>query len=673
MELDDLKALIAAEEQAAVGGDNGDLSNERAENLKYYKGDPFGNEEDGLSQVVIHDVAEVVDNLVPSFLRLFTRQERSVVFDAISEEDEERARLETGAVNHVFWKKNPGFLITYTWIKDGLLSKNGFVTCTYDKSPIITREEFTGVAPEALVLLDEDREVEILSQEEREGTVIAELPQPDGTTIQVEVPSPVFDVVVKRTKKYGCIAISPVRPESVIFSNDANLLNFDQIRFIGCQELMRKSDLILMGADKKTVKALPAMDHQGTHDEEDIQRDRYGDDAGEPKVGWPMELVEVLRCYPLVDFDGDGIPERLEVIRAGNKIVLHSEVDRHPFHVWTPEIFPHELIGICPADKAKVFQKLDSTLVRQMLDNLYLANNPEKAIWDEAIGESTIDDLLVARVGGIKRFSRPPADAFSVIQTPFVAGQSFPMLEYIENRKVRRTGVGLDAQGLEDPMQLKHIQQGVADRATDVARMQIEAMAAVFAETGLKGLFLHIHELLQKHHDEKLTFKMAGKWFSTTPNDWASREDLSILVGIGNGTTEQKKADLEAVLATQKMIVEGGGGGLVVSEQNVYEAAMEVVENTTLRDPSRFFTDPSTVERGPDPNQQLIEIQAQLAQTQQQLEERELAIREMEVQLRDERSKEKNLNDMDKIQNSHVQAMTKLELENNQDVPGSAV
>ena len=51
MKKDELRSLLGSEIDMAYGADSGELSGEIADAIDYYLGQPFGNEEDGKSQV----------------------------------------------------------------------------------------------------------------------------------------------------------------------------------------------------------------------------------------------------------------------------------------------------------------------------------------------------------------------------------------------------------------------------------------------------------------------------------------------------------------------------------------------------------------------------------------------------------------------------------------------
>jgi len=65
MKLQDMEiiARVEAEENIAYGVNDSALSNDRAAAIDYYLGQPFGNEEEGRSQVVSYDVQDTKVNL----------------------------------------------------------------------------------------------------------------------------------------------------------------------------------------------------------------------------------------------------------------------------------------------------------------------------------------------------------------------------------------------------------------------------------------------------------------------------------------------------------------------------------------------------------------------------------------------------------------------------------
>src|SRR3546814_3877180 len=78
-----------------MGAPGGDISTERAKAWDFYLSKPLGNEIDGQSQVVTSDVADVVDSIMPSLLRLFTTADNLVSFDAVGRSEEHTSELQS--------------------------------------------------------------------------------------------------------------------------------------------------------------------------------------------------------------------------------------------------------------------------------------------------------------------------------------------------------------------------------------------------------------------------------------------------------------------------------------------------------------------------------------------------------------------------------------------------
>jgi hypothetical protein len=290
-------------------------------------------------------------------------------------------------------------------------------------------------------------------------------------------------------------------------------------------------------------------------------------------------------------------------------------------------------------------QEITTTLLRQMLTNLYYTNQPERNVWEQAIGENTMGDLLTRRVGSVNRFDRPVNESVSTDAIPFTAAASFPMLEHFDRWKRTKTGVSNDGEAL-DPEQLKNIQTTVLAQGIDIGRAKIEQIARVFSETGIKSLFLHIHEMLQKHQKKEQVFKLRGEWIPVNPSAWRTREDMTVNIGLGIGTRESNLFHLNSIQAIQKQMADGNLMGLTVTPKNLFNTAKEIVKNANLPDAKMFFTDPGD-QQAPEPSNEQIELQKMALQTQQQQQQLDAA----DLQLKQEREN-----------NRHNEAMAQLQL-----------
>ena len=100
---------------------------------------------------------------------VFFSGDEVVEFVAVGQEDEEAAQQETDYVNHVFTQKNNGFVITYNFIKDALLSKNGIVKVFWEEKEEHIEEMFWGLPEAAYGMISQNKDIEIIEHTERVG------------------------------------------------------------------------------------------------------------------------------------------------------------------------------------------------------------------------------------------------------------------------------------------------------------------------------------------------------------------------------------------------------------------------------------------------------------------------------------------------------------------------
>lgn len=665
----ELLALVEAEFSSAMGASDGEISQERAKAWDYYLSKPIGNEVEGSSKVVTSDVSDAVDGIMPSLLRIFTTADNLIEFEPVGQEDIPQAQQESDYVNHVFFKKNPAFLILYTWFFDALVQKNGIVKAWWDESEEVSTESYQGLTEQELAELLDDDELEAVERDEREGFIPVEM-QPGMT---VEQPVPLHDVTFKRTSKAGKACVENVPPEEYRISSNARVLDPSEARMVGQERELTRSELLEMGFSKALVDDLPSHGDMHESSEEIARRDKTDEDWDTPHDR-SQDKILVKEAYIRVDYDGDGRSELRQVFTAGNTLLSNEEIDRQPFHVISPQPLPHKHFGRATAEKVMDVQQVSTTLVRQVLDNLYHTNNPSHAVWEQGIGDNTLDDLLTTRVGSIKRFARPVQESYQPITVPFTAAATFPMLEYWEKVKRDRTGISSDGEGL-NPDALKNIQQSVLMQAADLSKMKVEAVARIFAETGVKSLFRHIHELLLKHQKKEEVVKLRNEWVPVDPSEWRTRNNMTVKIGLGIGTREQNLLHLDAIWQKQSEMVDKGGLGLTVMPQHLYRTAAEFVKNANLKSPEMFFNDPG--DRMPEPQS---DPQAELLQQQLQVQAQEVQVDREKMMLQHQRDMAKIAQDQEKINNDLfvkleeiATALTKIEVDSGRNVPGAKV
>ena len=593
----ELRGIINQEINNALGYMGGNLSSSRKKSLEYYMGEPLGTEIDGRSQVVSTDVADTVETILPNLLKIFTASEQTVKCEPVKAEDVALAEQATNYINYIFNKDNNGFSILYTWFKDPLIEKNGVVKVYWDESEKVEQETYENLNEQEYQILVDNDDVEVVEEEsfvdekaKEQIDQIKALAEAQGQVME-DVPTPkLYNCVIKRTSKSGKVKIENIPPEEFLIQRSAK--SIEDANFVAHKVLKTRSELIEMGFDKEIVEDLPTSNTVLLNDE---RLTRYADIDESPFNDAPDEStqdIEIYECYVKVDMDGDGIAELRKVTVAGSggyTILENMPCDFIPFCSLTPIPMPHRFYGRSVSELVEDVQLVKSTVMRQLLDNMYLTNNNRVAIMD---GMVNLDDLLTSRPGGVVRTKQPPSQVMLPMQNQTISQQAFPLLEYLDTVRETRTGVTRYSQGL-DADSLNKTATGV-NTIMNQSQMRMELIARVFAETGIKDLFKRIFELTVKYQDKERIVELNNRFVPVSPTEWKNKYNISITVGLGAGSKDQQIVMLNNILQKQLQAfqLQGNKEYPMVTLKNIYNSLAKIIEEAGLKNVENYFVNP---------------------------------------------------------------------------------
>jgi hypothetical protein len=81
-----------------------------------------------------------------------------------------------------------------------------------------------------------------------------------------------------------------------------------------------------------------------------------------------------------------------------------------------------------------------------------------------------------------------------------------------------------------------------------------------------------------------------GSWTEIDPTQWRSHYDCTVNVGLGTGSREETRSNLQFIGQIQQSAAQAG----IVQPENVYNLVTEMVETLGYQSPQKYFTDPST-------------------------------------------------------------------------------
>tara|TARA_R110001606_G_scaffold136305_1_gene273781 strand:- start:264 stop:2270 length:2007 start_codon:yes stop_codon:yes gene_type:complete len=611
----EFNALVRNEIESASGYYNSEYGEDRITAMNYYMGEEFGNEQEGRSKVVTTEVADTIEFIMPSLMRTFTQTDEFVRFMPRQPEDVEGAKQATSYANYVLNCQNNGFVVLHNFFKDALLQKIGVVKVYYDETEEAQEEEYTGLSDDELTLLLQDPNVEIVSQntEEYGEESVDEMGMP------VSDYSVSHDVVVKRMSYGGMIKIDNIPPEEFLVSKRAS--SIEDADFVAHRTTMKVSDLIQMGYDRETVEKYAGHTELDSNSEttnrfEDIENSDITDSRD-----MSMRDVLVVESYIKSDYDGDGIAELRRVVTLGSayEVVENETFDHVPFACLSPILMPHRLVGRSIAELIMDLQLIKSTVMRQLLDNIYLTNNARVAAVE---GQVNLDDLLNSKAGGIIRMRQ--ANSVQVLQPPLVGQNAFSLLQYLDEIKEQRTGLSKASMGLDADALQSTTATAVAAQMS-AAQGKIEMIARVFAETGVKQMFRLVLTLCLHHGKKEQMIRLNNKFVPIDPSNWKHEYDLTVNVGLGSGQTNEKMAFLAQMAQKQEQILlQMGAENPLVDMQQYRNTLAELASMAGFKDASRFFKNPEDTppkpQQPPPPSEAEMKMQFEQQKFQAELE-----------------------------------------------------
>jgi len=649
----ELQSVVASYISDAIQYIDDDISPTRAESTKYYRGDPFGNEVDGRSQVVSRDVRDSVQAVLPSMMRVFFGSEKVVEFVPRNANDMAMAEQATDYLNYIVRQDNNAIAIFYSVFKDALMNKGGFVKWWWDDSIEVHTHKFEGLDEGALGLILQEEGVEAVSVEGRPAPGI-----PPEQMQQMEAqgqPVPqIYDVEIKRRRKRNQVKIETMPPEE--FFVDAAATSLDDAQVVGHRTMATVSDLVALGYDRDMLD--DHLSDEIAFVDSDEYWARYADsDIPGPVSSYERKRVLYTEAWCYIDYDGDGIAELRRVCTVGNnyEVVNNEPADSIPFAMFACDPEPHVFFGSDIADLTKDIQRVKSAVLRGMLDSLSFALYPRTGVVE---GMVNIDDVMNPEVGSIIRMRQP--NMVQQLDVPFLGKDAFPMIQYLDSMKEARTGQTAASQGL-DPDVLQSTTKAAVTATIRGAEQHLEMMARLFADS-FKRMFKGILKLVITHQDKERVVRLRDEWVPVDPRVWDSTMDCSVNVGLGVGTTDERLAVLNQVAMRQQEALEKlGPNNPLVGLGQIRNTLSKMLEISGYPDSNQFFK-PIPLDYEPPPPQppkpspeellaqaQMADIQARTAideqkielaaMKQQQLDEREsariagdLAIREFQAE-----------------------------------------
>ncbi len=649
--------ILADEIRQAESYIDSEISPERELATRYYRGDPYGDEEEGRSQVVTTEVRDTVQAILPQLMRVFFASPDVVEFMPTSASNVEFAEQATDTVMDVITRKNDGFNVFYSAFKDGLVRKTGFVKWWNDEKVTTRVRTFDNVTEEQLTgFVQEFGEQSITVLEQKTQRVMEMQPVPVGRDAvgmpiveerPVPVDVPVYLVRISVTEKRRCPKICAVPPEEIVLNPGAR--SIDDARIVVHRTTKERDELIAMGIPVDVIDGVSPSNSTSLDFNREAQARQPGLSGNLVGFGSQDEnkaRYEFREAYYRCDLDGDGISELCRFWLLGDEktVVDYEPAEEIPLAVFCPDPEPHTWAGLSFADRTMDLQLINSHVLRNTLDSLAASIFPRMAFVE---GQVNADDVLNSEIGAAIRMKQPGMVA--PLAVPFVGQQALPIFELLASKQEQRTGISKAAMGL-DASAMQSTNQVAAAATITAAQSVVELVARIYAQ-GFRQVMRGVLGLLVRHQDRPMVQRLrSGRYVEVDPASWDPEMDVAINVALGIASSEDKLRRLSIVMAKQEQVLQATGGDSPLVPLDKYLATLQqMTELAGFHNVSRYWPSVEEMAQGienqPDPPPSTEEVLAEIENTKTKakivLDTAEQELRRQEMFLKDDRERDK--------------------------------
>jgi hypothetical protein len=576
MDKDQIAGIVQDAVQEAVSFIESEIAEDRIKSQRYFDGEVDIGQEQGRSKVVATKVRDVIRAVKPSLMRVFLSAENPVEYVPKAPKDVSTAQQATDYMQWVF-SECGGYRVINDVFHDALVKRCGVAKVYWDTYTDVEAYTFSNLTEEEFTVIVSDDMVDVI---EHSVEVVMEFDE-----FGMEIENPRHSLKVNKRCERGKLRVESVPPEE--FMIDRNAKSIDDCYVVAHRTEMRVSDLVNMGYDFDEVSALTGIGSSDTYSEvEDFERRGYQQDEESKTQDLSMKLVAVTEAYMKMDIEGTGVAQMYKFMLGGHdyKLLDYEPWGEVPFAVFEVDPEPHAFFGRSLADLIMNDQDAATAMLRGVLDNVALTNNPRIGFVE---GQVNVDDLMNNEIGGLIRMKT--VGAIQDVIVPFIAGSVLPAIQYYDDQIEVKTGVSRASMGL-DPDALQNTTATAAIMTAQMGASQIEVMARNLAEGGMKRLFKLMLKLFVENTNEEQLMRMNGQFMPIDPRSWNTNMDVSVNVGLGTGREEQRLGALQQTLQMQMTIWQtyGPGNGLVTMTQ-IRNTLADILALGGVRNAERYY------------------------------------------------------------------------------------
>lgn len=580
--------------------------------------------EEGGSEVVVPVVRDVAHSLMPDLMEILAGNEtvveyigRQVAWPEGQPPPHIQAEKSTLLAQDVFWQDCKGWRVLYDAAIEGLVGNVGCMKA-YRRDKVCLYEQET-IDPDPLLLM---------ALNNTPGVAVADPQQREDGSLAY----PIKKYQVERE-----LIIEPIPASDLVFSDDVDA---DACRIIGERMELRRGDVVAMGIEPEEVEKLKADNRSGYREQRQARQGREDDrQRKQTGVEWSLEPVTIYKLFVMIDADGDGLPERWEVLmgsdltrgrKRGGRILRREKVQSQPYCLFSAHPLPGQIPGLTLEQVLGDMQDQRTELRRDTLDNARLINSP-MMLGSSGVDAAALRDwrkhkFVKETVAGSVRWWQPPPTVQYLLQVD----------QALELQQETSTGISRVAMGL-DPDALTNVTATAVQGTLGAAQRKMEFMARAVAE-GLRQVFQKLLRLMVGMQP-RMVIGSSGGMEVVSPDALDPSFSVRVRVGIGPAAKMARTVALREVLGLQIQAIQAyGKDNPLCGVQHVAATIQDLAAQSGLRYDRYFRAEPEIMQRlqaeqqqGPPPDPKMIEVQGKL-QMQGQKQQADMQAKAAELQ-----------------------------------------
>jgi hypothetical protein len=513
----------------------------RVKGQQYYLGmyPEVDDESEGTSTIVKTEVKDTILQMLPSLMRIFTR-DSTVNFIPNNEKGAQAAEQAEDYLRYVLFNDNPGYMIVQDVMKDAMIKSMGIVTWWTDDNLEILEETYDRMSMEQRQFIISQKDVEVVKMEQ------GAIPGPQGELI------PVFNLVIRRNKRAPKHMCASVPPDEFRINRMATCVK--DAALVGRERFATQSELVKKGVDRALIDQ--NRDFSGgdmRFSEERMLRNPgadspFGRDSMEPLVRWGEYWIRA-------DKDLDGIAELRYVCTIGdNHDIVHDvPAVRAKIAIACTDPEPHSIVGHSVSELVADLQVIGSNLLRGSLDSMAQSIYPR--LWGVE-NQVNWDDLLNTAIGQPIRVKSP--GVIGQLQYDFIGEDAFSMMDRLDGIRMARTGITEQSKGLDPKALQSTTAQGVG-MVVQGAQERIELVARTMASTFFVDFMTGLLQEITDHPSPERVVELRGTYVPVNPSQFDATMTCIPNPAIGRGSDMDRFMMLQMVLGEIKTTIQAMG------------------------------------------------------------------------------------------------------------------